>query len=147
MQQILLPRNRWLQEDGIDRYDTELPWNMTGRATWSTPYIHLYLVNIVYKFESSRRNSVFHQNASCNTVIITVKCGATWSTGCIWFFVKSCKWFERLLTFGAKYYMVHFSQGSPGTGYLSHGSSATGAHLSQGSPVTGAHLSQGSPVT
>ncbi len=27
--------------------------DMTGGATWSTPYIHPYLVNIVCKFESN----------------------------------------------------------------------------------------------
>ena len=26
-------------------------WNLTSCRTWSTPYIHPYLVNIVYKFE------------------------------------------------------------------------------------------------
>ena len=49
---------------------------MSLTTTWNTAYIHPYMVNIVYKFESSRKNSVFHENATGNSAAITVTGGA-----------------------------------------------------------------------
>ena len=55
----IVSQKRWLEEDVIDRYDTEAVKYDRWHNLEQTLYTPLILANIVYKFESWMRNSVF----------------------------------------------------------------------------------------